>query len=76
MPGRFQGDHVGVIRDRYRDYAWMRENQAAPRLGGREALMAREAATLDRCESVRTELLGGPPIAEDQVAIAGGSLSP
>ena len=31
--------------------------------------MAQEAAVLARCEAVRTELLGGPLIAGDQVAI-------
>jgi len=63
------GDHVGAIRDWYHDDAWMQENQAAPRAGGREALMAQEAAVLDRCTSVETELLGGPLIDGDRVAI-------
>jgi hypothetical protein len=63
------GDHVGAIRDWYHEDAWMQENQAPPRMGGREALMAQEAAMLDRCESVETELLGGPLIDGDHVAI-------
>ena len=63
------GDHVGAIRDWYHEDAWMRENQAPPRAGGREALMAQEAAVLARCDRVTTELLGGPLIAGDSVAI-------
>jgi ketosteroid isomerase-like protein len=63
------GDHVGAIRDWYHEDAWMQENQAPPRTGGRAALMAQEAAMLDRCETVETELLGGPMINGDQVAI-------
>jgi hypothetical protein len=62
-------DHVGAIRDWYHADAWMQENQAEPRGGGREALMAQEAATLGRAESVRTELVGGPLIDGDYVAI-------
>jgi ketosteroid isomerase-like protein len=62
-------DHVGAIRDWYHDDAWMQENQAPPRQGGRAALMAQEAATLDRVESVKTELVGGPLIDGDVVAI-------
>jgi hypothetical protein len=56
------GDHVGAIRDWYHDDAWMQENQAPPRQGGREALMQREAAMMERSQSVKTELLGGPMI--------------
>jgi ketosteroid isomerase-like protein len=63
------GDHVGAIRDWYHDDAWMQENQAAPRQGGREALMQHEAAVLARADDVVTELLGGPVIDGDQVAI-------
>ena len=63
------GDHVGAIRDWYHDDAWMAENQAPPRTGGRTALMAQEAAILARSESVETELLGGPAIAGDTVAL-------
>jgi hypothetical protein len=62
-------DHVAAIRDFYHDEAWMQENQAEPRRGGREALMAQEAATLGRAASVKTELAGGPLIAGDSVAI-------
>ena len=63
------GDHVGAIRDWYHEDAWMAENQAPPRSGGREALMAQEAAVLAGCERVETELLGGPLIDGDAVAI-------
>jgi SnoaL-like domain len=63
------GDHLGAIRDWYHEDAWMQENQGAPLVGGRQALMAREAAMMDRCETLQTELLGGPLIAGDQVAI-------
>ena len=63
------GDHVGAIRDWYQDDAWMQENQAPPRQGGREALMRQESAMIERSETVDTELLGGPLIDGDQVAI-------
>jgi len=63
------GDHVGAIRDWYHEDAWMQENQAAPRSGGRQALMAQEAAMIERCETVETELLSGPLIDGDHVAI-------
>ena len=62
-------DHVGAIRDWYHDDAWMQENQAPPRQGGREALMQQEAAIIARSERVITELLGGPLIDGDQVTI-------
>jgi ketosteroid isomerase-like protein len=62
-------DHVGAIRDWYWEDAWMQENQAPPRQGGRAALMAQEAAMLARADSVKTELLGGPLIDGDHVAI-------
>jgi hypothetical protein len=63
------GDHVGAIRDWYHDDAWMQENQASPRQGGREALIKQEAAMMERSQSVTTELLGGPLIEGDHVAI-------
>ena len=63
------GDHVGAIRDWYHADAWMQENQAPPRQGGREALMQQEAGVLARAESVETELLGGPLIDGDRVAV-------
>jgi hypothetical protein len=63
------GDHVGALRDWYHDDAWMQENQAPPIQGGREALLKREAAMIDRSQMVKTELLGGPLIEGDQVAI-------
>ena len=68
--GRVLGeDHVGAIADWYHEDAWMQENQAPPREGGRAMLMAQEAATLDRAESVKTELVAGPVIDGDHVAI-------
>ena len=63
------GDHVGAIRDWYHDDAWMQENQASPRQGGREALIKQEAAMMERSQSVTTELLGGLLIEGDHVAI-------
>jgi hypothetical protein len=63
------GDHVGAIRDWYHDDAWMQENQAPPRQGGREALIKQEAAMMERSQSVTTERLGGPLIEGDQVAV-------
>ena len=63
------GDHLGAMRDWYHEDAWMQENQSPPRQGGREALMKQEAAMMERSQSVRTELLGGPAIDGDQVAI-------
>lgn len=62
-------DHVGAIREWYCEDAWMQENQAPPREGGRAALMAQEAATLARVDGVTTELVGGPLIDGDNVAI-------
>jgi ketosteroid isomerase-like protein len=63
------GDHVGAIRDWYHDDAWMQENQAPPRQGGRGALIKQEAAMMERSQSVTTELLGGPLIEGDRVAV-------
>jgi ketosteroid isomerase-like protein len=63
------GDHVGAIRDWYHEDAWMQENHAPPRQGGREALMKQEAAILERSASVATELLGGPLIDGDTVVV-------
>jgi len=63
------GDHLGAVRDWYHDDAWTQENQAAPIQGGQAALMKREAAMMERTQSVRTELLGGPLIEGEQVAI-------
>jgi len=63
------GDHVGAIRDWYADDAWMQENLGARRLGGREALMAQEAATLAGVAGVETELLDPPMVEGDRVAI-------
>src|ERR1700759_905672 len=63
------GDRVGAIRDWYHDDAWMQENQAPPRQGGRDALMRQEAGMVAQGEDVETELLGGPAIEGDTVAI-------
>lgn len=63
------GDHVAAVRDWYHEDAWMQENQAPPREGGREALIRQETAMIGRSQSVTTELLGGPLIEGDQVAI-------
>ena len=63
------GDHVGAIRDWYLEDAWMQENQAAPRQGGRETLMKQEAGMLEQCAGVTTELLGGPLIDGDTVVV-------
>jgi hypothetical protein len=63
------GDHVGAIREWYHDDAWMQENHAPPIQGGLQALMKREAAMMDRSLSVKSELLGGPAIEGDQVAL-------
>jgi len=61
-------DHVGAIRDWYHADAWMQENQAEPRRG-RELLMSQEATTLGRVDGVKTELVGGPLIDGDRVAV-------
>ena len=62
-------DHVGAIRDWYLEDAWMQENQAPPRQGGRAKLMEQEAATLARMDGVVTELVAPPIIDGDRVAI-------
>src|SRR6185295_3375089 len=62
-------DHVGAIRGWYHEDAWMQENQAPPRAGGRSKLMEQEAATLARMESVVTELAAPPLIDGERVAI-------
>lgn len=62
------GDHAGAIRDWYAEDATMQENQAEPR-AGREGLIAREQAVLDRMETVQTEILAPPLVAGDHVAI-------
>lgn len=61
-------DHVGAIARWYADDATMQENQGEPRTG-RETLMAGEQKTMDRVAGVKTELVGGPLIAGDTVAI-------
>ena len=63
------GDHIGAIRDWYHDDAWTQENQSPPRQGGRDALMKQEAAMMERSREVVSELLGGPLVLGDQVAI-------
>jgi hypothetical protein len=62
------GDHVGAIRDWYLEDATMQENQAEPRRG-RGTLMAGEARTLSRMDSVTTEVLDEALLAGDRVAI-------
>lgn len=63
------GDHAGAIRDWYAEDAWMQENQAPPRQGGRVKLIAQESATLARMDQVDTELVAPPIIDGDRVAI-------
>ncbi len=62
------GDHLGALRAWYHDDAWMQENQASPSVG-KDALLKREGAMMDRSRTVTTELLGGPLIDGDQVAL-------
>jgi len=59
------GDHFGALRDWYHNDAWIQENQAPPRQGGREALMKKEAAMMARTQSIKSERLGGPMIEGD-----------
>lgn len=61
-------DHVGAIERWYAEDASMQENQGEPRVG-RETLMAGEARTLSRVARVKTELVGGPLVDGDVVAI-------
>lgn len=61
-------DHAGAIERWYAEDASIQENQAAPR-AGRTALIQGEKATLARFAAVETELLGGPLIEGDTVAI-------
>jgi hypothetical protein len=61
-------DHVGAIRDWYAPDASMQENQEPPRVG-RDVLIAGEEAMLARFPGVKSELIGGPAIDGDQVAI-------
>lgn len=61
-------DHAGAIERWYAEDASMQENQAEPRLG-RETLVAGERRMLARVAAVKTELLGGPLIEGDTVAI-------
>ncbi len=46
----------------------MQENQA-PRVKGGEALVKQEATMMERSHSVTTNLLGGPVIEGDHVAV-------
>jgi hypothetical protein len=62
-------DHVGAICDWYLEDAWMQENQAPRRQGGRSKLMEQEASTLARMDDVLTELVAPPIIDGDRVAI-------
>lgn len=61
-------DHVGAIERYYAEDASMQENLGEPRVG-RATLMEGERRMLARWTSVKTELLGGPLIDGDTVAI-------
>ena len=61
-------DHAGAIERWYAEDASIQENQAPPR-DGRDRLIEGEKATLARFASVETELLGGPLVDGDTVAI-------
>jgi hypothetical protein len=61
-------DHVGAIERWYAEGASMQENQGEPRVG-REVLMQGERRMLSRMNGVKTELIGGPLIDGDLVAI-------
>jgi len=61
-------DHVGAIGRWYAEDASMQENQGEPRTG-RDVLMAGEQRTMDRVAGVKTELVAGPLIDGDTVAI-------
>lgn len=62
------GDHVGAIRDFYREDASMRENMGEPRRG-RDLLMAHEAKALSRLAQMHTHAPGAVVIDGDQVVI-------
>jgi len=61
-------DHVGAIERYYAEDASMQENSDEPRVG-RETLMAGERRMLARWTTVKTELIGGPLVDGDTVAI-------
>ena len=61
-------DHAGAIERWYAEDASIQENQSAPR-EGRDHLIAGEKATLARFDGVETELIGGPIVDGDHVAI-------
>ena len=61
-------DHVGAIAHWYATDASMQENQGEPRVG-RQTLMAGEQRTMNQVAGVTTELVGGPLIDGDTVAI-------
>jgi hypothetical protein len=61
-------DHAGASERWYTEDASVQENQEAP-LIGRDLLVAREERLLASVSEVRTELIGGPLIEGDQVAI-------
>ncbi len=63
------GNHVGAIRGWYHDDAWMGDNQALPRQGGRQVLMNQEAPVMESSVSVLTEPPSGPLLSGDDVAI-------
>jgi hypothetical protein len=61
-------DHVGAIRRWYAPDASMQENQAEPRVG-RDQLAGQEAQVMAAVAAVKSELVAGPLIDGDQVAI-------
>jgi hypothetical protein len=61
-------DHAGAIERWYAEDASMQENQAEPRVG-RETLTTGERRMLSRVTGVKTELVEGPLIDGDTVAI-------
>ena len=63
------GDHLSAVREWYHEDAWMQENQAPPIEGGKAALLKREGAMMERTQTVITEVVGGPIIDGNLVAI-------
>jgi ketosteroid isomerase-like protein len=63
------GDHLSAVHEWYHEDAWMQENQASPIEGGKDALLKREGAMMERTQTVITEVVGGPIIDGDLVAI-------
>jgi len=61
-------DHVGAIERWYAEDASMQENQDPPRVG-RDLLVAGEQRMMASVASVKSELVGPPLIAGDEVAL-------